>query len=138
MKKVLLKLLVPSVRRLLAPVRRLAWLDRHTDTHTQDKYRNPRCACAPRVNYRPKCYPSLSTSFSGSFVWSKCSTAVLTGGNPLIKVFSLISIWTERLSLQREHLGNKRTLSRLLHSQGVGKMKRVLVWGEGNDELVMS
>ena len=24
--------------------------DRHTDT--QSKYRNPRCACAPRVNYR--------------------------------------------------------------------------------------
>ena len=22
----------------------------HTHTHTQDDYRNPRCACAPRVN----------------------------------------------------------------------------------------
>ena len=46
-----LKPLVPSVRRLLAPVRRLALWDRHTHTHTQDKYCNPRCACAPRVNY---------------------------------------------------------------------------------------
>ena len=23
----------------------------HTQTHTQDDYRNPRCACAPRVNH---------------------------------------------------------------------------------------
>ena len=23
----------------------------NTHTHTQDNYRNPRCACAPRVNY---------------------------------------------------------------------------------------
>ena len=22
----------------------------HTNTHTQDNYRNPRCACVPRVN----------------------------------------------------------------------------------------
>ena len=53
MKKVPLKPLVPSVRRLLVPVRRLAQWDRHTHTHThtQDKYRNPRCACAPRVKY---------------------------------------------------------------------------------------
>ena len=30
--------------------------NRHTDTHTdtQTKYSNPRCTCAPRVNYRHK------------------------------------------------------------------------------------
>ena len=51
MRKVPLKPLVPSVRRLLAPVRRLARWDRCTHTDTEDKYRNPRGACAPRVNY---------------------------------------------------------------------------------------
>ena len=27
--------------------------DRQTNTHSQTKYRNPRCACQPRVNYKP-------------------------------------------------------------------------------------
>jgi len=26
--------------------------NRHTQTHTQTKYCNPCCACAPRVNYK--------------------------------------------------------------------------------------
>ena len=53
-----LKSLVPSVRRRLTPVRRLARRDRqtdrhldthtHTHTHTQDKYYNPRSTCMPR------------------------------------------------------------------------------------------
>ena len=29
----------------------MSGLDTHTHTHTQDDYRNPRCACAPRVNH---------------------------------------------------------------------------------------
>ena len=41
-----------TVRRVLAPVRRLAlgYTHTHTHTHTHNNYRNPRCACAPRVN----------------------------------------------------------------------------------------
>ena len=40
---------------LTARTARIACSDRHTyihtDTHTRDNYCNPRCACAPRVNY---------------------------------------------------------------------------------------
>ena len=40
---------------LIARTARIACADRqtyiHTDTHTRDNYCNPRCACAPRVNY---------------------------------------------------------------------------------------
>ena len=44
---------MPLVCRLLAWVGRLVVTDRLTDTqtHTQTKYSNPRCACAPRVNH---------------------------------------------------------------------------------------
>ena len=44
MKKVPLKPLVPSVRRLLAPVHRLARRDRHTHTHTHT-HTNSSCVC---------------------------------------------------------------------------------------------
>ena len=47
-----LKLLVSLISRLVACSARIVG-DRQTDrqTDTQDNYYNPRCACAPRVNY---------------------------------------------------------------------------------------
>ena len=49
---VALKLLVSLISRLVACNPRIV-IDTHTDrqTDTQTKYCNPRCACAPRVNY---------------------------------------------------------------------------------------
>ena len=49
---VALKLLVSLISRLVARGARIV-LDTHTDTHTdtQNDYCNPRCACAPTVNY---------------------------------------------------------------------------------------
>ena len=48
---VALKLLVSLISRLVACSARIV-ADRQTDkqTDTQNDYRNPRCACAPRVN----------------------------------------------------------------------------------------
>ena len=45
--------MVSFVILLIACTARIACVDRHTDiqTHTRDNYCNPRCACAPRVNY---------------------------------------------------------------------------------------
>ena len=34
----------------------------HTHTHTQDDYRNPRCACAPRVNEDTSLTMTLSSA----------------------------------------------------------------------------
>ena len=48
-----LKLLVSLISRLVACSPRIVpdtQTHRHTDTHTQNDYCNPRCACAPRVN----------------------------------------------------------------------------------------
>ena len=49
---VALKLLVSLISRLVACSPRIV-VDTHTHTHTdtQNDYCNPRCACAPRVNY---------------------------------------------------------------------------------------
>ena len=45
--------MVSFVILLVARTARIACADRHTyrHTHTRDNYCNPRCACAPRVNY---------------------------------------------------------------------------------------
>ena len=49
----MLNTMVSLVLLVIARTARIACglTDRQTDTHTQDKYCNPRCACAPRVNY---------------------------------------------------------------------------------------
>ena len=51
--------------------------DRHTNTHTQTKYCNPRCACAPRVNdttldsslVAVLLYHSLAPTKKGGVTW---------------------------------------------------------------------
>ena len=49
---VALKLLVSLISRLVACSPRIVVdTHTHTHTHTQNDYCNPRCACAPRVNY---------------------------------------------------------------------------------------
>ena len=51
---VALKMLVSLISRLVACSPRIVvdkQTDRQTDRHTQNDYCNPRCACAPRVNY---------------------------------------------------------------------------------------
>ena len=42
---------VPIFWDLLAHGGRKLRTDTHTNTHTRDNYRNPHCACTPRVNY---------------------------------------------------------------------------------------
>ena len=46
---VALKMLVSLISRLVACSPRIV-VDKQTDTHTQNDYCNPRCACASRVN----------------------------------------------------------------------------------------
>ena len=58
---VALKLFVSLISRLVACSARIVG-DRQTDT--QNDYRNPRCACVPRVNYGYKRYLSLGGNFS--------------------------------------------------------------------------
>ena len=65
---VALKLLVSLISRLVACSARID-ADKQTNkqTDTQNDYRNPCCACAPRVNYRklcatPPCVHPMSTS----------------------------------------------------------------------------
>ena len=71
-----LKLLVFIVCRVIARGARIEW---RTHTHTQTKYCNPRCACAPRVNY---CRTLDKSSFIlGNELWEEHFESLLALGN---------------------------------------------------------
>ena len=81
---VALKLLVSLINRLVASSARIV-VDRQTDrqTDTQNDYCNPRCACAPRVNYYARAHPV--------YYQSACSSCLrLYSSDPVCNTFRLL------------------------------------------------
>ena len=75
---VALKRLVSLLGRLVACSARIV-VDRHTHIDTQNDYRNPRCACAPRVNESTK-----SSMYSNSMQMSSTGTFIHMHGSVLL------------------------------------------------------
>ena len=68
-----------------------------TLTHTQDDYRNPRCACAPRVNYGGSTAVNYGVSTAVNYGVSTAvnygvSTAVNCGGSTAVITVSAVSL----------------------------------------------
>ena len=63
----MLKTMVSFIILLIAHTARIACADRHTDrdTHTQDNYCNPRCACMPRDKNEKNIVMTIINSTSG-------------------------------------------------------------------------
>ena len=47
----------------------------YTHTNTQDNYSNPRCACAPRVNWGEPYSESHLDELAAALLWYMCSGA---------------------------------------------------------------
>ena len=69
---------------LNAAILKISMGQTNTHTHTQNDYRNPRCACAPRVNYAPLNLAPCGLDCTSSFINIFLSSLLFLSPHPFL------------------------------------------------------